>query len=68
MVNIWYISPFHSISVIFFKHLGFALGFHRHTYETLLLAVDLNAEETEPCMSEFLTNYDSQNLVKDKHV
>lgn len=66
MVNIWYISPSQSISVIFFNQLGFALGTHRHTYETLLLAVDLNAEETDPCMSEFLTNYDSQNLVKDK--
>ena len=35
-------------------------------YENFLLAGDFNAEETEPCLSEFLSKYDSKYLVKDK--
>ena len=62
----WYISPSKSISGILFKHLRFALGTHRHTYEIFLLAGYFNTEEAQPCVPEFLTNYSSQNLVKDK--
>ena len=39
----------------FFKHVGYTLDTYRQTYEKFLLASDFNAEETEPCLSEFLT-------------
>ena len=41
----WYISPSKSVSGILFKHLRFALGTHRHTYEIFLLAGYFNTEE-----------------------
>ena len=50
----------------FFKHVGYALDTYRQAYEKFFLAVDLNTEETEPCLSEFLTSYDSKSLGKDK--
>ena len=48
----------------FFKHVGHA--FYGQTYEKFLLAGDFNTEETEPCLSEFLTKCDSKSLVKQK--
>ena len=50
----------------FFKHVGYALDANGQTYEKFLLAGVFNTEETEPCLSEFLTKYDSKSLVKDK--
>ena len=32
----------------------------------VFLAGGLNAEEKKPCLSQFLTSYDSESLVKDK--
>ena len=34
--------------------------------KNFLLVGDFNAEDSEPCISEFLHQYDSKNLVKDK--
>ena len=34
--------------------------------EKFLIAADFHTDETEPCLSKFLSNYDSNNLVKDK--
>ena len=50
----------------FFKNVGFALDTYRQTYDKFFLAGDFNMEDTEPVLSEFLTNYDCKNLVKDK--
>ena len=55
----------------FFKHVGYALDAYGQTYENFLLNDDFNAEETEPCLSEFCMTcmtclYDSKYLVKDK--
>ena len=49
-----------------FKNVGFALDTLRQTHEKFLLARDFNTEEIEPFLSEFSTNYDCSNLVKDK--
>ena len=43
----------------FFKHIGYALDAYGQTYENLLTG-DFNAEETESCLCEFLTKYESK--------
>ena len=50
----------------FFKHVGFALDTYRQSYDKFLFAGDFNIEDNEPILLEFLTNYDSKNLVKEK--
>ena len=50
----------------FFKHAGFGLDTYRQTHKKFLFAGDINTEDTEPVLSEFLTNYDCNNLYKDK--
>ena len=73
-INLWktkwvilgtYHPPSQSVEY-FFKHLSFALDTYRQTYEKFLLAGGFNSKETEPCLSEFLSNYGSTNLVEDK--
>ena len=56
-----YILPNHPVES-FVKYVGHALD----TYAKFFLAGDFNTEETEPCLSEFLTSFYSKNLVKDK--
>ena len=50
----------------FFKHVDDVLDAYGQTYKKFLLVVILT-QEAEPCLSEFLTNYDSKILVKDKN-
>ena len=50
----------------FFKHVGFALDTYRQSYDKFLFAGDFNIEDNQPVLLEFLTNYDSKNLVKEK--
>ena len=50
----------------FFKHVGYALDIYKQIYEKFLVADDFNTEVAEPCLSEFLTKYDSKTLVKEK--
>ena len=45
---------------------GFAWDTYRQNHEKFLFAGDFNTKDTEPVLSELLTNYDSNNLVKDK--
>ena len=49
-----------------FKHLGDALDKYGQYYDKFLLACDFNAEDSEPCLSEFLSIYNAKNIVKDK--
>ena len=49
----------------FFKHVGFAFD-NRQSYDKFLFAGDFNIEDNEPILLEFLTYYDSKNLVKEK--
>ena len=50
----------------YFKHVGNALDFYCQNYERFLLIGDFNAEESESCLQQFLKEYESSNLVKDK--
>ena len=50
----------------FFNNLGNALDKYSQDYERFLLIGDFNAEDTEPCLSEFLYEHNAENIVKDK--
>ena len=50
----------------FFNHLGKAIDFYQQIYDKLLLVGDFNAEATEPCLSQFLFEYDAKNIVSEK--
>ena len=52
----------------FFKAVGNALDQYLKTYEKLLLLGDFNAEDTEPFqkLSEFLKQYQAENIMKNK--
>ena len=49
----------------YFKEVGQTLDVYSN-YEKFLLAGDLNAEEEEDCLSDFLYEYNTRNLVKEK--
>ena len=50
----------------FFNHLGKANDVYHQVYEKFLLTDDLNAENTEPCLSQFLFEYDAKNNASEK--
>ena len=50
----------------FFHHLGNAIDSYGKLYDKHLIIGDFNAEDTEPCLSEFLSCYDFSNLVSEK--
>ena len=50
----------------YFNHLGNALDIYNQTYKNFLLMGDFNAEDSKPCISQFLHQYEAKNLVKDK--
>ena len=50
----------------YFDSLTKALDLYNDYYDNFLLAGDFNAEENEPCLNLFLSQYDAKNLVKDK--
>ena len=35
-------------------------------YDKFMLVGDFNAEESEPCLSQFLYEYNAKNIVKEK--
>ena len=43
-----------------------AIGVYHQTYDKFLLIGDLNAEDTETCLSQFLFEYDAKNNVSKK--
>ena len=50
----------------FFYQIGKAIDSYGGLYSKHLLIGDFNAEDTEPCLSQFLNRYDSSNLVSEK--
>lgn len=50
----------------YFDSVAKALDIYSDYYEKFLLVGDFNAEETEPCLSTFLYEYEAKNLVKNK--
>ena len=60
--NVWYIDLPSQPVEYFFNSVGYDLDICRLTYEKFFLADDFNTVQTEPCLSEFLTSYDSKIL------
>ena len=50
----------------YFDNVSNALDLYCQTYYKFLLIGDFNAEDSEPCLSRFLYEHNSKNLVKDK--
>ena len=58
--------PVHGLSDFeYLEQLGLALDVYSN-YDRFLLAGDFNIEDREPCLEDFLYEYNSKNLVKDK--
>ena len=51
---------------LLFNHLGKAIDVYHQTYDKFLLIGNFNAEDTEPCLSQFLFEYDAKNIVSEK--
>ena len=49
----------------YFENIGKALDVYNN-YDKFLLIGDFNSQETELCLKEFMYQYDSKNIVKDK--
>ena len=50
----------------YFNFIERALDIYNDSYNNFLLIGDFNIEDFEPCLSNFLLQYDAKNLVKDK--
>ena len=50
----------------YLKHLETAMDVHLNSYDNFLLIGDFNMEDTETFLSNFLYQYDSVNIVKEK--
>ena len=49
----------------YFYHMGKAIDTYYQIYDKFLLTGDFNVEDTEPCLSQFLFEYDANNLVNE---
>ena len=50
----------------YFENVSSALDIYTKFYNKILLIGDFNAEDSEPCLSDFLYKHECKNLVKDK--
>ena len=50
----------------FLNHLEKVIDIYHQTYHKFLLIEEFNAEDTEPCLSQFLFEYDAKNIVSEK--
>ena len=48
----------------FFENIGKALGKYSKHYDKSMVVGDFNAEESEPCLSQFLYKYNAKSIVK----
>ena len=52
----------------FFSHLGNALDKYTQNYDSFLLIVEFNAEDSEQLLSEFVHDYDAESIVLRKNM
>ena len=50
----------------YFKNISSSLDLYCQHYEKFLLIGDFNAEDSEPCLSQFLFEHEAKNIVKHK--
>ena len=48
----------------FFENIGKALDKYSKHYDKFMLVGDFNAEESEPCLSQFHIEYNAKNIAK----
>ena len=67
--NNWFLfGSYHSPSQsdeYFFNHVENGLGVYSKVYDKYMLIEDFNAEESEPCLSQFLFEMNAKNVVKE---
>ena len=51
---------------LFFRKLSNQIDFYSKTYDNFFIAGDLNCQETEPNLSEFLNMHSAKNIVKEE--
>ena len=56
-----YLPP-HQKDEYYFYHMGKAIDTYHQIYDKFLLNRDFNAEDTEPCLSQFLFEYEANNF------
>ena len=67
MDSVWKLSfPQIKKDKYYFYHMGKVIDTYHQMYDKFLLTRDFNAEDTEPCLSQFLSEYDANNLVNKK--
>ena len=66
MAPVWDLSPPSEKDEYYFYHMSKAIDTYYQIYDKFLLTRDFNAEDTEPCLSQFLFEYDPNNLVNEK--
>ena len=49
----------------FFENIGKALDKYSKHYDNIMLVGDFNAEKSEPCLSQFVYEYNAKNIVKE---
>ena len=49
----------------FFENIGKTLDKYSKLYDKFKFVGDFNAEESEPCLSQFLYEYNAKNIVKE---
>ena len=60
-----YLPP-HQKDEYYFYHMGKAIDTYHQIYDKFLLNRDFNAEDTEPCLSQFLFEYEANNFQNEK--
>ena len=69
MACVWTLLPTKSRGPILFHHLGNAVNKYTQNYYRSVIIGDFNVEDSEPCLSEFLHDYNAEKIVKrKKHV
>ena len=51
---------------LLFRELSNQIDFYSKTYDNFFIAGDLNCQETEPILSEFLNMHSAKNIVKEE--
>ena len=68
MASLCNLPPFKPKGVLLFNYLGKVIAVYHQSYDKFLLIGDFNAEDAEPCLSQFLFEYDAKTLFQKKNM
>ena len=66
MAPVWALSPSSQKDKNYIHHMSNMIDKYHQVYDKFLLPRNFNAEDTEPCLSQFLFEHDPMNLVNEK--